>query len=299
MERFNFPLDNISLKSLRIYVAVVDTASFSETARQFRVSVSVISKQISLLEEGMGAALLLRTTRTVTTTEAGKEFYKQCLSILRLVNQATASQAAGHIRISVAPSISSAILNPHMGRFFADNPDITIDFFVTSALPDIIKERIDVSIVLREWPGVKLNHRKLGTMERVLCASPSYIAAYGLPSSKEDLQKQRCLLSLLTGEVDPWIVVEDGKKRALPVRAVMSSDNGDTIRQACIHGAGISNLYRFHAQKDIDAGHLVEILPHLSIEPVGLYALMPHRDIVNSATLSFLDFFEHTLQKAY
>src|SRR5690606_15911516 len=160
-------------------------------APQSRASISAISKQISFLAEGMGAARLLRTHRTVIATEFGKECYTQCLSILRIVNQATASQAARPIRSSVARSGCSAILNPHLCRFFAENPDITIDFFVTSALPDIIKERIDVSIVLREWPGVKMNHRKMGTMGRVLCASPEYIETYGLPKTEDDLQNHR------------------------------------------------------------------------------------------------------------
>ncbi|WP_343314915.1 LysR substrate-binding domain-containing protein [Brucella sp. BE17] len=297
MDRINFPFDNIPLKSLRIYISVVDAASFSEAAKQFRIGVPAVSKHISLLEESMGVALLLRTTRKVTVTEAGREFYGRCLSILRMVSEATSSQHSGHIRISAAPSVSSSILNPHMGRFLTEHPDITIDFFVTSALPDLIRDRIDVAIVLREWPGVKLSHRNLGTMKRVLCASPGYIETHGAPTDQMEIRSHRVLMSLLKGEVDPWVCIDEGKRRTLSVRPVMLSDNGDTIRQACIQGAGIANLYRFHGQDDIDAGNLVEILPEIEIEPVGLYAVMPHKDMINRATLSFLDFFQQIIEE--
>lgn len=296
MNRSNYPLDDIPLKTLRIYVAVVDSESFSEASRQLRISVSSVSKQIAMLEEGMGVPLLLRTTRSVTVTEAGREFYRRCLLILDTMDKATTAKVSGHVRISAPPSVSSAILNPNVAQFLTSQPDVTVDFFVTSAVPDVVRHRIDAAIVLREWPGVKLNHRKLGVMRRTLCASPKYLAAYGIPTKEADLARHKCLMSLLTGEPEPWTATTNGRKRQLPVKATMSSDNGDLIREACVSGAGIANLYEFHARERLRSGSLVGVLPDVEIEPVGLYAIMPHKDMVNQATLSFLDFFQAVIK---
>lgn len=295
MDVIQFPLDNMPLKSLRVFIAAVDSGSFSETARQLRISVSSVSKQIGFLEENLGFALLYRTTRTVSVTKAGRDFYNQCLSIIDLVNKATATRDAGHIRIAVPPSIMSALLTSNINIFLSKYPEVTVDFFVTSSLPDIIKQRIDIAFVLREWPGVKMSNKKIRMMERVLCASPDYLAEHGVPSHYKELRNHPCLMSLLAGEPEQWATLSDGKKRFLPVKPVLSSDNGDMIRQVCITGGGIANLYRFHAQPNLDDGTLVQILPDIEIEQVGLYAIMPHRAMVNPAADAFLEFFESLL----
>ncbi|WP_370656173.1 LysR family transcriptional regulator [Paracoccus wurundjeri] len=301
MERPSFPLDEASIRSLRVFVAVTDTENFSEVARQMRISVSSVSKQIAALEEALGTALLYRTTRRVTVTEEGKRFQERCIAILNEIDTAVATgtgdrhKITGHIRISAPPSVTSAILSPQVSGFMRRYPEITLDFFVTSALPDIVRHRIDAAIVLREWPGVKMASRKLGSMNRVLCASPAYLAEHGTPLRLAELSQHNCIQSLLSGDPEPWIAITKGKRRNIAVGTVLCSDNGDFIRQACISGVGIANLYEFHAKADLEAGRLVRLMPEKDLEKVGLYAIFPHKDLVSGGTLAFLDFMQMRL----
>lgn len=302
-DRVSFPLDRASLGTLRVFVAVVEAENLSEVARQMRLSVSSVSKHVAALEESMETALLYRTTRKMSVTKAGREFYERCRAILAEVDKAVAARGShneavlGHLRISAPPSVAAAILSPRISGFLKAHPGITLDFFVSSALPDIVRHRIDAAIVLREWPEVKMANIHLGSMERVLCASPEYIHEFGTPATPNDLVRHRCLMSLLSGSPDAWTFTENGVRRPIPIAPAMASDNGDCIMQACVDGAGIANLYAFHARTKLEAGLLVPVLPEAELDAVGLYVILPRKDLVNSATAAFLRFLEETVME--
>jgi len=290
-----FPLDSIPISALRIFAAVVESQGFSAAARQMKISASMTSKAVAVLEKATGEALLLRTTRKVSVTEAGKRFYDHCITILDEVDSAsktTSEELKGRLRVSAPPSVSSEILGPGIKSFLETNPLLTLDLFVTSSMPDIIRNRIDVALVLREWPEVKMANRLVARLDRVLVASPEYVSKRGMPKSISDLQEHNCLASLLSGSQEPWILTEEKKKRTVRVNAVMSSDNGDTLRLACLNGLGIANLYAFHAKNHLESGELVRVMPDVSQDSVGLYAFLPHREMVRSPANAFIEHLE-------
>jgi DNA-binding transcriptional LysR family regulator len=294
-DRDRFPLDETSISSLRIFKAVVDADGYSAAARQMKLSVSSVSKTVSTLERAMGVALLFRTTRKVSVTEAGRAFYARCIAILEEVDAASFSDTdgmRGHLRVSAAPSVASEILGPGLRTFMDAHPHLKVDLFVTSALPDIVKDRVDVALVLREWPEVKMANRLVARLDRILCASPGYLAARGAPSDPLDLQQHVCLVSLIAGAPDPWVLSYAGGRKSVPIDAALSCDNGDMLRLACTEGIGVANLYAFHAIRHLQSGELVRVLPGCEQEPVGLYAVLPHREIVRSPATAFMDHLE-------
>lgn len=294
-----FPLDNIPISSLRIFCAVVDTQSYSLAASQMKISVSSTSKTVSALEKALGMALLLRTTRKVCITESGKQFYDHCMRILFEVDTASCNSlegVKGHLRVSASPSISSEILGPTIETYHKANPSLTLDLFVTAAIPDMVKQRIDIALVLRKFPEVKMTNRLLSKMDRVLVASPGYIEELGSPETIEDLNNHRCLASLLNGEQEPWTFRIDDKQKIIRVNAVMAADNGNALRSASIKGMGIANLYTFHARKHLESGELIPILPDLPQEPVGLYAVLPHREIMRPPAIEFMEHLEKKMK---
>lgn len=293
-DRLRFPLDETSISALRIFKAVVDVEGYSAAARQMKLSVSSVSKTVSGLERAIGVALLFRTTRKVSVTEAGLRFYARCVSILEQIDGASFSGDGmrGHLRVSAAPSVASEILGPGLRSFMEAHPNLKVDLFVASALPDIVKDRIDVALVLRGWPEVKMANRLVARLERVLCASPEYLSACGVPTNPLDLQRHACLMSLISGSPDQWVLSHLGVRRALPIDAALSCDNGDMLRLACLAGMGVANLYAFHAGHHLRSGELVAVLPEAEQEPVGLYAVLPHREIVRSPATAFMDHLE-------
>jgi DNA-binding transcriptional LysR family regulator len=292
VDRQRFPLDEQSISSLRVFRAVVDAQGYSAAGRQMKHSVSSVSKTVTSLEQAMGVALLFRTTRKVSVTEAGRAFYDRCTAILDQVDAASFSDSAGlrgHLRVSAAPSVASEILVPGLRSFMEGNPNLRVDLFVTSALPDIVRDRIDVALVLRGWPEVKMANRLVARLDKVLCASPSYVAAKGVPEKPMDLGSHACLASLIAGSPDPWVLTQGGERKVVSIDPALSCDNGDMLRLACVGGMGVANLYSFHAERHLRTGELVRVLPEASQDPVGLYAVLPHREIIRSPATAFMD----------
>lgn len=291
------PLNEASILSLRCFVAVVETQSFSSAARQLRLAASSVTKHVQVLEHALKVALVHRSTRRISVTDAGERFYDQCVGILAQVDAAatvmsTERELSGHLRVTAPPSFVASSLGPNLHAFLAEHPGITLDLMVSSATPDLIRDRIDVAITLQEEPISKLAHVLLAPCGRILCAAPAYVARAGLPRTPEDLAHHDCLASRFSDLAETWLLRDgpDEEWRSVHTRSRLLSDNGDLLRLACLSGAGIANFYAFHAQQDLAAGRLIAVLPQVQMKPKNIYAVIPHRQIVRPPTRAFIDF---------
>jgi DNA-binding transcriptional LysR family regulator len=288
-------LNNANILSLRCFVAVVQTQSFSSAARQLRLAPSSVTKHVRLIETAVDVALVHRTTRRVSVTDAGARFYEQCLTILAQVEEAAfgmvaEKQLAGHLRVTTPPSFASAVLAPRIHEFLANYPGLSLDLAVSSATPDLMRDRVDVAITLREEPQSKLLHFRLGPCPLLLCASPDYLARRGTPRQPRDLAHHDCLSSRFSDLAEGWTIGRDGAWRTVDLRFKLLSDNGDVLRRACLAGAGICKFYRFHVQEDIGLGRLVPVLQDHESRTQSIFAIIPHREIVRPQAKAFIAF---------
>lgn len=288
-------LNDVRVISLRCFAAVVETRSFSSAARQLRISPSSVTKHIHALESSLGVALVHRTTRQVSVTEAGEHLYRSCQAVLVQIDNAAGPLAGdhrleGHLRMVAPPAFAVTILGPQIPGFLAQHPRLTLDVFVSSSTPDLIRERLDLAITLREDLESKQPHFQLGPIARVLCASPSYVALRGLPTRIEDLQQHDVVASRFTQRADVWELKAGTRFRTAKIRPRLLSDNGELQRQACLNGAGIGAFYEFHVRKDLAAGRLVRLLPQHETRPHNLYVSLPHREIVRPQARAFIEF---------
>jgi DNA-binding transcriptional LysR family regulator len=289
------PLNDASIISLRCFVAVVETHSFSSAARQLRLAPSSVTKHVKMLEAALGSALVHRTTRLVSVTDAGESFYERCVAILNEIDNAAAliaseRQLSGHLRIVAPPSFAASILGPNLHLFLQDHPAMSVDVIVTSATPNLIRDRIDVAIALENDPKSKLAHMLLTPCSRVLCASPAYIAAHGEPKSPEDLQSHACIASRFSDLAEDWVLRRGGNWDAINIHSRLLSDNGELLRQVCLRAAGIGNFYRFHVQEDLRSGRLVQVLRDFEVKPKNVYAVLPHRQMMRPQAKAFVEF---------
>jgi DNA-binding transcriptional LysR family regulator len=288
-------LDHASILSLRTLVAVAEAQSFSAAARQLRLSPSVVTNQILALERSIGVALFHRTTRRVAITQAGERFYRRCTAIIREIEQtlsAVAPESAhrGHLRVTAPPSFALAALGPNLATFLARYPHISIDLMVTSAVPNMISERIDVMFVLREELDSKLPHVRIAASGRAFCASPKYLAQHGSPNTLTDLARHRCLANMVAGAAERWAYRAGRTRKQVQVKAQMLADNGEVLRMACLNGGGIGNFYRFHVREDLEKGRLVEVLGAYQPNSNFIYAVTPHREMILPQVELFVEF---------
>ena len=219
---------------------VADVRNFSIAARKLNLSASTITSHISNLEKNIGTALFNRTTRQVSITEAGAYFYDRCKSILSEIDQAVSDLMpkdffSGRLRISATPSFSSSILANVITSFSTENPDVSIEVLASSTLPNLVNERIDIAFMVNEKHNTSYANINIGRVSRVFCASRAYLLKYGLPNTIEELFSRRCLLNVVAGVSEPWIINENGERKEIHVSGPLSSDNGDVLKASCLN----------------------------------------------------------------
>ena len=289
------PLNNASIIAIRCFAAVVETQNFSSAARQLGLAPSSVTKHVKMLEGALGSALFHRTTRMVGVTEAGENFYDRCVRILAEIDSAASMisqnrQLTGNLRIVAPPSFAASILAPNLHQFLRDHPGLSVDVIVTSAAPNLIRDRIDVAISVETEPRSKLPHMLLGPCARVLCASPAYIELRGEPRALDDLLSHDCIASRYSDQAEGWTLRRRGSWQSIGVRSRLHSDNGELLRQVCLRGGGIGNFYRFHVRDDLASGELIEILQDFEVKPRNIYAVLPHRQILRPQAKALIEF---------
>lgn len=288
-------LDGIGIRSLRVFVSVADSQSFSAAGRQLRLSASSVTNHVIALERILGLALFHRTTRMVSITPAGARFYSKAKKILDQVDEALhvvvpQSMLTGHLRVAASPAFATAFIAPNMDKFFNEQSGVTMELYAKTEKPNMIFEGIDVAFLLRDVVDEDSYSDIIGEIPRAFCASPSYLSRYGTPRNPDELTKHFCLGSVIAGKIEPW-AIRDGKTiRYLHLNGRFATDNGAIQRFACRSGAGIGNFYRFQVEEELRNGDLVELLREYQVTTNKIYVVTPHREIIHPIVKIFISF---------
>ncbi len=305
--RSNVPLlrrfDAIPVAAFRSFVTVVEAGGFSTASRQLGLAVSTVSKHVDMLEARLRTSLVLRTTRRVTVTEAGTEFYEQCRLVLDRLDEVAEANFApnelrGHLRVVAPPSFTSCILAPALPRFLSRHPNLRIDLRVTTAEVDFLRDGVDLAVRMTDAHANSDRIERIGPAPSLLCASPAYIARFGTPQRPEDLTAHRCLSGISSPYGERWQFRVGHDSVFVPIRSVFASDTGEVLRAACLDGLGIAGFYEFHVRGDLEAGRLVRVLGEFQADVSSLCAILPGGRYTPSKTSAFLSFLIETWQEA-
>lgn len=283
------------LTSLTTFIRVVDSGGFSAAGRRLNMSTTMVSNHVHALEERLGARLLNRTTRNVSLTEVGREYYDRCNRILADLEQADEIAGAlqstprGRLRIYTSSHLVPFVA-PAVADFLRSYPAVTIDLSIGEREINIIDEGLDLMIRLTPPPDSSLTVRSLATWRHVLCCSPTYLERHGSPHQLSDLTARNCLRHALYPFGDDWHFRDS---EALPA-SVRTSGNlittsGETLRLAALQGIGIALAAGFLIADDLQTGRLVRILPAYHPVELTVNAVYPHRHHLSTKVRSFID----------
>jgi len=279
------------------FARVAETGSFSEAARRLRSSKSVVSRQIAALESELGVRLLHRSTRALTLTEAGRGYFDQLVRILADIDEANLSvshlQAAprGRLRVNAAMSFGIRHLAPAIPDFLARCPEVKIDLTLNDRFVDLVDEGYDMAVRIGHLIESSLVARRLAPLRRVVCASPAYLAARGVPATPDDLAGHECLRYSNIPVGDEWtFTAPDGRARSAEVTGRLRVNNGDALRIAALEGLGLACLPTFIVGEDLRAGTLVPVLEGAAHQSGGVFAVYPHARHLSPKVRAFIDF---------
>lgn len=284
------------LSSMKVFVAVVDGGSFASAAARLGTSRAMVSKQVQKLEEHLGTRLLNRTTRKLSLTETGREFYERSAQIISDVEEAEqiagqmTSRPRGVLKVTMPLSYGQHTLASLVAEYSQQYPEVLIDISLSDRKADLVEEGFDLAVRIGALPQSDLIARKIGAVRGYLCASPGYLARAGTPASPADLSAHACLGYTLSGSSEQWRLEGPGGDTAVPVAGPIKADNGDMLRLAAVAGAGIVFQPYFIVADDLAAGRLVRVLPDWQSGEMGLYAVYPSRKHLSAKVRTFIDF---------
>jgi DNA-binding transcriptional LysR family regulator len=265
------------------YVAVVEARSFVGAANATSQSTTAISRHISDLEQRLGVRLLQRTTRRVSVTPEGEAFYARCKEVLAAINEAEAevttqsAEPSGLIRVNAPLTFGVLHLAPLWGRFIEQNPKVSFDVTLSDRVVDLVEEGYDLAVRITRLPNSTLVSRKLASSRLVLCASPGYLAARGVPTAPHDLGRLDVISYSYLASGDEWhFEGPDGPAR-VSVTPRFQTNNGDTCRVAALADQGVILQPDFIVADDLRRGTLVELMPQYRAMEIGIYAVYPTR----------------------
>jgi DNA-binding transcriptional LysR family regulator len=284
------------IEAMRAFVAVVNESSFTRAAERLETSPQLVSKYVSQLETHLGVRLLNRTTRRLNLTEAGTQYHQRVRQVLTDIDDMEnqlgdlQTQAQGLLRISAPVSFTIRHMAPLLSEFQKAHPAVGIDLQLNDRKVDIVEEGFDIALRIGHLKSSSLIAKRLAPVRLVLCASPDYLKQHGTPQCPEELSHHRYLqysyMDIEPGHpLQKWL--QAGRQES---EGGMVSNNGDVLVEAAIAGAGIALQPTFIAGKAIREGKLKVILPEYEPQPMALYAVYAHRQLLASKVRSFIDF---------
>lgn len=271
---------------MEIFVAVVESGSFSEAARQLSLSAVMVGKAVAQTEAYLQTRLLQRNTRNQTLTEAGKAWYEESLQVLAALHNAESRIEslrrfpAGSLRISAAATLGSCLVATLCSEFQQQFPDVHIELELSDRFVDVIAEGFDFVFRVGALPAdMPLVAQPLGEYRMVIAASPAYLERHGAPQTLAELASHRCLRYSNWNKQNAW---RRGDALLWPESVTFSCNDGQALRLAALAGAGLILQPRLLLADDIAAGRLVSLLEEELPAPRPVHLLW-RQDLHHSA----------------
>lgn len=299
MDRDGLGLDWIL--TLRSFVAAVQQGSLSGAGRILGYSPASISRHIAAIEEQLGAQLLKRSSRKLALTEMGDIYYHQVEKILRdlteanqVVNQLQLNPS-GILRVHSRMLVGQLLILPHIPEFLAKYPDITIDFMTSNFPASFMEQGVDIDIRIGKLEDSSLIARKLAPSERIICASPDYIASRPPINTPVDLLAHNCMTYRVNLGVQTWrFMNERCEISEIRVGGNFRSEFGFALLEMARNGLGIAMVPDWSVAEDLRTGRLVRLLDdhkvtHNEFED-GVYAVFVSSRQTSLKIRVFVDF---------
>lgn len=287
----------LDLNGFAVFVKVAETGGFTAAADALGLSKSMVSRQVSQLEDELGVRLLNRTTRRISLTEAGAVVFERASRIVseaaEAVEEANCVEGAvrGTLRVNAPMTFGIRQLGPVLPEFLARHPELTVDLALNDRRVDLIEEGFDVSLRISALTDSSLIARQLAPVERHIVGAPSYFEKHGRPKRPSDLADHPFLLyTLLARPTHLEMENGEGEREQVELKARMLCNNADAMLDAIAAGTGLALLPDFIGCDHLKSGALTRVLEDWSVPSLTLHAIYPHARHLSAKTRAFVDF---------
>jgi DNA-binding transcriptional LysR family regulator len=286
---------NDRFTAMQIFVRVARSGSFSTAAREMGMTQPTASRIVAALEEQVGVVLLTRSTRVVTLTEAGADYLARSETILAALDEADhaargTGELRGTLRVATSPAFASRFIMPRLSRFADKHPKLRIEFTLNDARHDLIGDSVDVAVRIGSLSDSTAVARKIGSVRRVIVASPPYLSKAGTPLTPSDLADHTLIIGPAGQSSEGWSFHKNGKTKSVRFQGRFIFNTSEAANAAAIAGLGICSTGERSVQAELQAGALVRLLPDWDMGSSDINVILPAGRAAKASARAFADF---------
>lgn len=282
----------MNTSDINLFIRIVETGSITKVAKQQGLTTAAVSSALKRLEKQLDLQLLIRTTRQLRITPQGEQFLFHCRQALRTLEQGRISaqqlqgQIGGKLRLSISSDLGRNSALPWIDELLDLHPSLSIDLSAGDSLSDFYFDQIDVALRYGKPQDSTMVSFHIATLERITCASPSYLSTFGEPMHPDDLRAHNCLLHRKNGRLfNHWEYMDNAKSCNIKVEGNRISNDTDIVRRWAISGKGIAYRSQIDVRSDLHNGTLVEVLPQYPSPSIELHLVCPSSKQVSPAVI--------------
>lgn len=284
------------LEAMSVFAAIVDGGSLSAAGRRLNVPLATVSRKLADLEAHLKTRLITRSTRKLVLTEAGRDYLDACRQILEQVDEAERAASAyakvkGQLVVAAPIVFGRLHVVPVAAAFLELQPEVDIQLRLGDRNVNLIEEHVDLALRIGALPDSNLIATQVGSIRRVVCASPAYLERFGTPRSLDDVAAHRCITFDGLEAPTAWnFVGADGQKRQALVRSRMTVSTADSAIEAAVLGLGLTRLLSYQVADALHDGRLVRVLIDEESPAVPASLIYPGQGRLPMKTRAFIDF---------
>jgi DNA-binding transcriptional LysR family regulator len=291
---------NDRLNQLALFVRTAEAGSFSKAARELGLSQPSVSRAVASLEARLGVTLLQRTTRRLTTTDAGQALALSAGEALAAIDEAEnaargADRLSGVLRISLPVAYGVREIVPRLPGFLALQPKLKIELLMSDRYDDLVAEGADLALRLGDQPDSAFVTRKLASAARIVVASPEYLRRRGVPAGLDELTNHDCLGGPPDAAREVWEFRRGDKLEDVSIEPRIRTGSGSGVVACAVAGLGIAVASTWMCGQELDDGRLVRILADYALEPIDAYVVFSSGKRPSRKARAFSDYLSAAL----
>ena len=290
------------LNAISAFLKIVELGSITAAADALDTSQPSMVRTLAALERDLGVRLLNRTTRRMSLTDEGRDYYERGRQIVAAVEDAQLSLRARHVsprgRLRIASSVSfgRTFVAPVVADYLQQHADVNVELVLLDRVVDLLEEGMDLAVRVAKLADSSIIAHQIGEVRRIVVASPELLKRAGMCSTPEDLRQQRVVSFSGVSSPAHWDFGVGRSRRQIPVRSALVTNQIDAALHACVEGVGYGRFLDYHAQKQISAGLLIRVLEKFEGEPIPANILYPSSRVQSPNVRSFVAFAQPALR---
>ncbi|MCL1065806.1 LysR substrate-binding domain-containing protein [Shewanella olleyana] len=292
------------LEDLVVILKVAEFRSITAAATNLDMRTATASAAVKRVEASLGAELFVRTTRHLRLSTAGERYLPQCEQALKMLEQAKLNMREdsgiidGEIRIALSSDLGRNLITPWLDDFLDQYPNVTLRSSISDSQIDFYRDSVDMALRYGSPKDASMYGFKICDVPRIVCASPDYVAAHGMPKNPETLMNRNGLLYQLQDILqDEWVLNDGKQEHKIKLKGNRASNDGDLVRRWCVAGKGIAIKSCLDMSNDLIAGNVVNVMPGYNPNPTELWLVCPSRQSITPIVRLLRDMFREKAEE--